>query len=187
VIALMDIDGVVCDLVPSVLTYLNDRHGLNVALNDIKEWNPSLGKDREIQFSDEVNEFFKERGRVSKLPIVNGSADGVRAILNSGVKTVFITGRSPRHQTMTRWWLQENFGLADPLLIHAPFGKQHWRQVFPDAVLIDDSLFEISKWEAVGGTCIVFDQPWNREVEVEWYQGRVKEWSELVKIIKEWR
>lgn len=94
---------------------------------------------------------------------ITGARGAVDALLDAGHRIAFITNRPAHAQAATHEWFT-----TSPWFEHSPVAlyirADKWAVPGVD-VYIDDTPSMIEQLRANGKNCVVFDQPWNDEVD----------------------
>jgi len=164
----VDIDGVVCDLTPSLVDRMNKKYGVTLRTEEITEWNwrfVRLGKDHrpvDIESHAEIKDAFADRDFVQSLPMVQNAQLGVSILRAIADDVVFVTSRSDSTKDATTAWITDNFGIYDvPKVLFSKLNKNGHEL----DILIDDNLETIINFVADGGYGILFRRPWNQKVQ----------------------
>lgn len=132
-VVLIDMDDIVCRLLPKALRVFNEDHGTSVTVEDITTWNTkpaTYALDRAGFFDD--------------LEPVPGAIDSVERLRASGKFDLrFLTSPwNPACATSKYNWILRHFPWADISFVHLTHAK--W-SVFGD-FLIDDSPKNLLRW-----------------------------------------
>jgi len=163
---LIDVDGVVADLITTMIDDINQAHRkyktrLNPEhITDFYFMNPDLGilSPGECKFA--IRNFARP-GLAYELQPIPSAVEGVQKLENAGHEVVFVTSDWQESRTWVndrRAWISEHFGDQEVIFCH----KKHY--VIGD-VLIDDraktcETFATAHPEAL---VLMYDQPWNRD------------------------
>jgi len=166
----VDIDGVVCAILPSVLKFAHMKYQWPVNY-EVKTWNPS---ERGVSLSAIIDDFLSHPAYVQSLPAVCGAQECVE-ILSKSNDIVFITHRPAKCAESTREWLNDNIG--DFPVIHATKSKAEYGV----DVMVDDNLQNCWDFIYSGKFAMLFDQPYNQET----FPLRVTNWKSVVFLLRE--
>lgn len=152
----VDVDGVLAEQVIPVLQRIKDKYGINVAKEQITEWEYRIG-NTDIRTEIELAEM--EEGFVKSMPLIEGCREALDT-LNRSFRVMVATSRHPVTDSWTREWLSAN-GIKYYQLINTyAKGKN-----LPDVnILIDDYVGNIEEFITSGSDlrqAILFSQPWN--------------------------
>lgn len=179
----IDLDSVVCELIPSVLDRINQQYSTKYRPEHVDRW---YWEDagRGIRLGAEVGAFFRDRQAMLKLPAVTGAVKAVDGMISDGMPVSIVTARSAHHAKVTQRWLYEQFGYVPPT-IHT---KEKWNVQGLD-ILVDDRLDMILDFADDGRVGILFDQPWNRFMDgkpalLPSQAFRVRGWKECDDLVR---
>ncbi len=177
-LVVVDVDGVLCDLVGSAIPVINSLFGCNLNRADIRMFE----MDRVVGVrNDDFEEVFRQLD-YSKMQVIAGAAEGL-ARLATRFYIAVATNRPAALYRETKKWLGDN-GLA----FHAFMSAQEAdsavakkSDLYPMAeVVIDDDLREvIAASEFTKMTCL-FDAPWNHSVNAQHRFLRCRDWHEII-------
>lgn len=173
----VDIDGVMCDLVSEVLRIIRKKYRVSLRKNDIykHEICEILGVTK--------NEFFKVfEEALSKLehPAIKDAPYYINK-LNKKHKVIIITSRLERFNHITKEWLTLN-KIQYNQLINIETDK-HTKLDKLD-IFVDDNLKEIILASRIKHLkLILFDQPWNKSLNIKNLFTRARTWKEVYSLI----
>ena len=102
----IDIDGVLCDHVPSVCRWASEKYGIDARPEMVTEWDVQI---KGHSFGDLIFETYSDSDFVMALPPYPGAVNGVRQLKRvREVELVIVTSR--RYAQPTIWWVEEHFG-----------------------------------------------------------------------------
>lgn len=161
----IDIDGVVCDILPSVVKFahMKYRWPSNYC---VEQWNPVVNG---INLSSIIDEFLSHDAYVEALPVVPGAREAI-ASLSKKHEITFITHRTAACGDATRRWIADNVGHYP--VIHADGSKAKCDV----DMMVDDSLANCWDFIYACKTAILFDRPYNREP----FPLRVSDWPSVL-------
>ena len=176
-VVLLDVDGVVADLVSPVTAKLLQFLGLpqdTLTASDVDRWDIAeatwckVSQKAEVRSQDftlsEISAFvavlFSSQGFVASLPVYDGAYECVERI-SKVADVYFVTAgrQESRYWDYERaQWLKQNFwGLYKGVVV-----TEHKYLVRGD-FFIDDKIENVEVWGRQStGCCYVLDQPWNR-------------------------
>lgn len=177
-VLVVDVDGVLCDLVGSAIPVINRLFNCNLNRDDIRMFE----MDRVVGVKkDDFEEVFQQLD-YSKMKVIEGSAEGL-AKLATRFHVVVATSWPECLHSKTKRWLHDN-GLAFHAFMSAqeagsPVAKKS--DLYPLAeVVIDDDLREvIAASEFTRVTCL-FDAPWNHSINAQGRFRRCHGWHRIV-------
>lgn len=168
---LSDVDGVVADLIPSFVEWVEQNHGVIIPLDkitvhsnmgsspDLREQNEAL----KIYFKDGVGGAFKrfmqQHDVYDFVSPVEGAVETIAGLRRHGYQLVFVTAmmKSAREHFKSKMeWIEKWFpGIS---IFTAP-SEEKFR--ITGDFCIDDRYDICCRWESVGVTPFLFRQPWN--------------------------
>ena len=158
----IDIDGVLGEQVPPVLTRIQRRKniGLGSTKESITSWNQPIDG---TSIDKEIEEALLDPEFVLEMPVVTGSIAAMSAI-SSEFHVVITTSRPFETESATIDWLRRNFSKSFHEFVNTRlFGKESLGL----KVLVDDYPNNIKRFASSGGIAVLFSQPWNREEDEE--------------------
>lgn len=160
-IILSDLDGVCANFVDPVLAMYNNDYNDNLTAKDITQHGmhecvkPECGRS--------IFKYFHTRGLFSNLPLIEGAKAGITLLRDFGHEVVFVTkpvGHSLSCVAEKQSWVDKHFPeIGSDNMVFT--GQKH--RVIGNC-LIDDLA---SNHQYFQGTRILFDQPWNQEIDVD--------------------
>jgi 5'-nucleotidase len=160
---LCDMDNVVADLMEMALEELHFRYEVNKSIDEVTDYKIEncLGKEN----WDLIQKILQEPGFYSHLPVTPDAYQGLCQLKDLGHEIIFVTATPDNcftavHEKIT--WVRNTLGLNLPVVsVSAGCPKT----VVNGDLLIDDCLDNIKDWVESGKKAILFDQPWNTNVE----------------------
>lgn len=189
----VDIDGVLAEQVDHTLKWLKNKKGINLKVNqkeDINKWDEEIAPG--LTFDKAIEELFKEdEFFVQEMPVIIGSAKNMEEIYRK-YHIVIASSRPPESERATKEWLSKHFKDKYHEYVNTHQIGKHNLGLH---VLIDDNIENIKKFCEHGGEfAIIFDQPWNRQIDAEIQQlikdGKVircKSWDDIPKALDSFR
>lgn len=173
----VDIDSVVCELIPAILTRIEYLYGIEIKKEEITSWNPVwVRKEWVINLEKEIKSAFNIEGFLENLPPIRWAPEAIKFIEYLGYEVVFVTKRWEGSEQETRRWIEKHFGEHEIIFVR----EDHKNGYRLDA-LIDDNIDNLRSFEKVR---ILFDQPWNREeANLSNYTMRVTSWIEVIQFL----
>jgi len=178
-IIVVDVDGVLCDLVASAIPVINSLYDCNLSRTDIRmfEMDRIVGV-KKGGFDKDVF----QRIDYSKMQLIEGAAEGL-AQLASRFRIVVATSRPPELYSKTEEWLVDN-----ALTFHAFMSVQETdstvvkkSDLYPMAeVVIDDDLREVIAASDFAKVTCLLDAPWNHSINAQGRFLRCRDWKEIV-------
>jgi 5'(3')-deoxyribonucleotidase len=161
---LVDVDGVVADLVTPILERVNKATNSSVKYDDITKFYFLDPKHKILtkEQSEVARASFSEPGLVESLSVIPGSQEGIQKLRDLGHDIIWVT--SPWKESKT-WcwertrWLKEHFDTHSDDIIFASR-----KEKIPGKVFIDDRVKNVEAWQSkMGGAALLYDQPWNQD------------------------
>lgn len=154
----VDIDGVLADQVPHVLSRANPQFGIHMTKADITSWNTPVGN---VPFDQLIATYLLDSKFVMAMP----ELEGAKQVLENIRKRARIIVTSSRPKTTegdTIRWLKDHYNLGGSQFVNT---SRTGKSALGANVLIDDNLnnvedFARSNSDKYG---ILLDQLWNRE------------------------
>ena len=151
----VDVDGVLAARIPALLELAADRHGTEIGLEEVTDWNvtvPDTGRS--------LREFFAETDEdpehLLALSTVPGAVEGMKRL--AADHTVYIaTYRKAAAREPTERWLRAHDIPFDGYVREVGDGK---REV-PAELLVDDSSRTAATFADHRGRALLFRRPWN--------------------------
>lgn len=172
---LLDVDGVVCDLIGDTLRHVNQIVSPErVELTDITEWDTNACINRKLKFlgiqsvdvAPIITDLWNRQDFVRGLTPIDGAVDAVTSIRGIGHRVVFLTaGRyqsrywfSERHE-----WLRYWFDAQESEIIFASS-----KYFVKGDIFIDDKPGNVAAWqrENPDKEAWLLTQPWNHGTDL---------------------
>jgi uncharacterized HAD superfamily protein len=182
-----DIDGVLADFCGTFINFINEIKKTNHSVKDLKYWkiHKSLGMTEEEEKS--LTKIFIERGGIKELPVIKYAMSCIKEL--SEIATIYaITSRQIELYRDTLFWIRKNFSyyITDVFFTErANKTKGEIASRLEALLVVEDNpeqAVEIANKEII---VLLFDYPYNREVNhrniIRIYSG----WEEATEIIKE--
>lgn len=174
----VDIDDILCDLVPAGLALYNAKTNKNIQPSDISLY--YLHECFSAEEADAILEIFNGEEIFKHLKPVKDAQWGLETLINQG-HNVFLATATPYHTFASKVdWVCKHFPYVSPRSIICIKDKS----VLNCDVMIDDNLDNLTK-----NVCerIVLDCPWNRDKNKDFVYGihRAHSWKDIIKIISE--
>jgi uncharacterized HAD superfamily protein len=169
-----DIDGVIANFSKPLLETIKENYGLNLKVSDIYTFslNIVLGitKAEGIHL---ITETLKK-----DLPLNFGAKETLEQLSREGHSIYLLTGRYDYLRELTQSWLKEK-GVPYTQLHLLNIGEKYLAKVDPLDLIVEDSLEEALEWTHKVRNVLVYDQPWNKTLNVKNLTKRVYNWNEI--------
>jgi len=177
----IDIDDVTAEFMSEFLKHFNKKYGTDHVKEELKQFNCleqlNITRDEfdQIWFNMMINhEFYYLK------PVV-GARVAIDKISEEN-QIIFLTNRMMACDTVK--WLELNQIQYD--YVFCVKNKNYVIKYVPLDVYIDDRPKYIKEVSEGGVKCIVFDQPWNRDIQETHMIKRAHNWTQIKKLIEEW-
>lgn len=176
---LVDMDDTLENLCETWVEYLNERHGTNIHIDDVKEWDmtkafPTLSKT-ELFAPLYEEELWK---RVKPLP---DSVEYVKRLLDDGHKVIVVTAS---HQDTVAYKLNNVLFKYFPYLTNRDVIVASQKQLIYGDILIDDAPHNLEGGNYYG---ILVTAPHNQAYDAEAHGFvRANTWKEIYSIVCEY-
>jgi hypothetical protein len=175
-----DIDGVIADFSQALLETIKKNYGLALNKTDIYcfDLNVVLGlpKSEGKQLIVEVLQ--------KDLPLNTGAKETLEQLSREGHSIHLLTSRYDVLRDVTQSWLKEK-GIPYTQLHLLNVGKKYLAKVDPLDLIVEDSLEEALGWTQKVKNVLVYDQPWNKTLNVRNLTKRVYNWDEIYNEIQQ--
>ena len=171
---LCDIDGVVDDLVECVLAQYNAKYNDNLKVSDITQYD--LTKFTKPECENVLHEFCNEE-TIAMMTPPEGAVEAVTRLMKEH-NFYFVTATYPQNVGFKHEWLKRYFPLYDQKHLIVSYNKE----VIHGDVLIDDCSANMSSNVTMN---LLYNQPWNMEVQTVKNFRRVYNWGNIIDYIEE--
>ena len=176
-----DIDGVLLDTMITFCEHFNKKHGTSYQKSDVTNWEFFL--DWSIPEDDIWDVFYQIYEDSMSTPFIDDQIPVIMKDLNQMHQVSIVSARTPEYRESILEKLQYHGILQGPhynelvLLIHKPYDLKI-KQDFD--VFIDDNpkLAEAIKKQKKK-ILLLYDQPWNQEINDAENVIRVRNWTEI--------
>lgn len=170
----IDIDGVISDFVSSFRKTIKDKYGVEFGYEDIQQHDlyKILGLD-EDETKKRIFETFDH-----DLGFQPGAIKGIKEIFRTH-EIIIITARPIEKKQITLDWLKLHDIPYHKILFLDEGEKNTVRELGFD-VVIDDNLTEIIKWIGKVPLVLVYNQPWNKSLNIKNHFERVYSWENIL-------
>jgi 5'-nucleotidase len=173
---LLDMDGVMADLMSHWADMLNRYHNANITVDDFKDW--KVEKAVPHLTYEQVHEFLADPGFFLHLQPIPGAIEAVKDLMSDGQDVVFVTYCRAGHEDKRKWVERHLPGFPMANIIFA-----ERKELIQGDVLVDDGLHNLEAWQAEHptGVAVAFDTPYNQS----WHGPRITDWSEFTGVRRE--
>lgn len=191
----VDIDAVLADFLSKFLEYRNYIYHTNYVRDDFYTyiWAEVFGESKEQMYAI-LSDFF-ESGYVDQIKPMPGAVAGIGALEKQGHEVYVVTSRPRMIKDLTLRWLRKNFGNVFKAVFfsnqpaYGSFGPtkgEICRQIRAK-VFIDDQLSYCRECLEEGRRVFLFDNPWNKDLDVPSGVIRAYSWPEIIENIKNYK
>ena len=169
-----DIDGVIANFTEPLLEIIKDKYGLALKVSDIYTFDLGvvLGITK-TESNQLINETLKK-----DLPLNSGAKETLEQLSREGHSIYLLTGRFGYLRDLTQSWLKEKEVPYTQLHL-LNVGEKYLAKVEPLHLVVEDSLEEALEWTRKVRNVLVYDQPWNRTLNVKGLTKRVYNWNQI--------
>ncbi len=177
---LIDMDGVCAELVDPILAEHNLRFGTSYKESDIKTY------DGITKLNPGGMPFFQEMlvrpGLIRNLKPIDGACEALKKLSDAGHK-IFIVSAVPTGISFDekKEWLKEHLSFIPKENFVAVESKYQIR----GNVLLDDAPHHIHDFAETKRLAVVFDKPWNQEVQSTRFIARISTWAHFAELVLE--
>lgn len=165
----LDLDGVLLSLLPEWLSVYNDEYNDNLQPEDITHWDTHRFVKSRCGF--DVYDLLDTTGLFLHAKPVEGAIRAVRRLQREGHEILIVTALPPGERVAYEKLRWLNYWLSEVPRDNIVFATR--KELVQGDVLIDDAPHNIEKERETGGHGIIFDRPYNQEVE----GPRLMDWS----------
>jgi uncharacterized HAD superfamily protein len=170
-----DIDGVIANFATPFTEIVNKKYGVALNPADIYTFDLSLilGIPKE-----ERNQIITETLQQQNLPLNTGAKEILNRLHNEGHKIYLLTARFPSLIELTNKWLNANeIPYKQLLLLNG--GEKYLAKIDPLDLVVEDSLEEALLWSQKVPNVLLYNQPWNKTLNVKNLTKRVYGWGQI--------
>lgn len=176
----LDLDGVICDIGPTVASRIADRFGVASHPDTWRTYDLRLLRLGlpEARFHAFLDETFADAELYRAAPVAPGASAGITALVQAGWILVGITARSEHLAPATKAWVASN-RLPIEAVHHTPVGaKAELAAILGVDAMIEDNPVEA---DLVGEVCQswLLDRPYNRDRQLL-RARRLASWDDAV-------
>ncbi len=169
---LLDMDGVLANLLAKWLATYNRDHDDAIGEDDLKSW----GIWQWVKIGHRIFDYLHEPHWFLDLEPMPGAIDGVQSLVNSGHEIFVVTAvplASPTGLHDKSRWLEQHF----PMIPRHHLIAAQRKDLVAGDLLLDDSPEHI---DAFPGITVLYDHPYNRTFKSD---HRVTSWPAFVTLI----
>lgn len=171
---LCDIDGVVDNLVECILEKYNEKYHDNLQIKDITQYD--MNKFTKPECENVMLEFCND-DTISRMLPLEGSVEAVTKLMEKH-NFYFVTSTYPQNVGYKHEWLKRFFPLYNEKNLIVAYNKE----VIRGDILIDDCASNMSNNVEMN---LLYNQPWNMEVQTIKNFRRVYSWENILDYIQE--
>jgi uncharacterized HAD superfamily protein len=174
-----DIDGVIANFTQPLLDVIKENYGLNLKISDIYTFNLNivLGITKN-EGTTLIHQTLKK-----DLPLIFGAKETLEKLSRQGHHIYLLTGRYEFLRDITQSWLKEK-GIPYTQLHMLNMGEKYLANIQQMDLIVEDSLEDALEWCQRVKTVLIFDQPWNRTLNVRSLTRRVYNWNQIYQVIQ---
>jgi len=189
----IDIDAVLADFLSKFLEYRNKVYQTNFKRNDFYTyvWAEVFKESKEEMYAI-LSDFF-ESGYVNQIALISGAKKGIEELKKQGHTIDIVTSRPRFIKDLTLGWLKKNFGDSFKMVYfsnqpaYGSFGStkgEICHQIKAD-LFIDDQLVYCKECIKENIKVFLFNNPWNKNIEIPKEITRVFSWAEIIKLTRD--
>lgn len=175
-----DIDGVIADFSKPLLQTIKKNYGLNLKPTDIYCFNLDIVLGITHREEEQlIVEVLKQ-----DLPLNKGAKETLERLSREGHSIYLLTSRYGHLRDITEFWLKEK-GISYNQLHLLNNGKKYLAEIEPLDLIVEDSLQEALGWTQKVQKILIYDQPWNKTLNVKNLTKRVYNWDQIYSEIQQ--
>jgi 5'(3')-deoxyribonucleotidase len=154
----LDVDGVLADQVPHVLSRANKEFGVTMKKAEITAWDTCVAS---IPFDKLIARYLLDPNFVLTMPEMAGAKEAV-AVIREKARIIVGSSRPLETEKETILWLKQHFDFDETQFINT---AQTGKLSLPAEILIDDNIDNAAGFARakIPRFAILFSQPWNQE------------------------
>jgi len=150
----VDVDGVLGDQVPPILSRLNAKYGINLSKEDIKDWEYPI---MDTRIDVEIEKALLNQNYVLGMPVIEGAKECMLYLWQNHI-VIIATSRPRETENATLKWLSSNFKFHEYCNTR---GKS--KKFLNAGILVDDNIQNVKEFSKGIGIGLLFSQPWNQD------------------------
>lgn len=166
---LLDMDGVLCNLIAKWFKAYNEEYGDQIDVAALDQWGPH----RIARAGKAIYKYLSQPGFFRDLEPIPGAVGGVRALLERGHDVVIVTAARQGHRDKLAW-IREHL----PFLPRDNVVFTHRKELVRGDLLLDDAPQNLKAF-ARYGIPVAMAYPYNAGVDCL----RVADWSEFLTLV----
>lgn len=188
----LDVDDVCLEFNKMLCTKIAEEFSTVIDIEDITHWD-WWNDTCDIAFpKNNMWEWLKSNPSYwAEAPPMPGALNGIKELKRKG-HTVHLVTSKPDWARQSMWaWLAKHNPTVDGITIVTSRGNklQHPQSKLQAVghlhdMIIDDKAETCLEWEKTGKAVILFDRPWNRDVEESSNLRRAKNWTEILRLVE---
>ncbi len=174
-----DIDGVIANFTQPLLDVIKENYGLSLKKADIYTFNLNivLGVTKN-EGTNLVHQTLKK-----DLPLIPGAKETLEKLSREGHNIYLLTGRYEFLRDITQSWLKEK-AVPYTQLHMLNIGEKYRADIQQMDLIVEDSLEDALEWSQKVKNVLLYDQPWNRTLNVKNLTRRVYNWNDIYRVIQ---
>lgn len=148
----VDVDGVLGDQVPPILSKLNTKYRIHLSKEDITDWKYPI---MDTSIDVEIEKSLLDQRYVLEMPLIEGAKEGMLYLWQNHF-VIIATSRPKESEDATLKWLSSNFKFHEYCNTR---GKS--KEFLHAHILIDDNIQNIREFSSNSDIGLLFSQPWN--------------------------
>ena len=176
----IDLDGVLADASRIWMRLLNERFDISVNKTDVSQWDfwKKIGISKQ-EFEGVFDDAWKEWQLIEETE--SGLQQKIKKIKEFG-KTDLVTARNKKTMDDVMRWLEMSKIVFDDIVV---VDEQYLKGYLDYDIFVDDSPIQITEIANLDKVALVYDQPWNNHIIGRNNLIRVKNFSDVITVIKD--
>ena len=179
-IVLLDVDGVIANLLKSLLCEINKQTGLKLTEKDVTDWDIfECLNHTNYDIKSICLNCFSQPGFAYNLEPYEYAVESIATLQTmADVYILTMPFDSPTWVADRTRWLKEHFNISPDKIIYA-----HDKCMINGDIFIDDRPYFVESWKKThpNGLALLWDQPYNKLCETT---SRIDSWPSLLEIVK---